>query len=392
MSSRRTVIAARLAARRYGREPRRGAPTGARVAVLSPAPKGSFGDEAMLLAATAALEERGMEPLVIDVRTGSSYRPAYGSPRGVAQRTDSAAAVLMIGADVLDGAYGPVVPTSGLRLLRRAKAQGANAAVVGFSWRDNAPAWACRSLRLADREGVMVVPRDARSAARVSDVLGRTVQPAADLAILLPASASPATATCEAFVAEEHRAGRRVFGLNLSSYLTTSRRSARLDSWADVVVKGVGEGVSWVIVPHDDRGSWTDRLAGDELVARLPPDVRRRVAVADVTGPTEAKAVVASLDGLMTERLHLGIGALSSAVPAAVANYQGKVEGVFELFGMPEELMIGASSEGDDVALGYRTLANQSPALRQELSRQAASARQLALQNLVPVIPVGIGT
>jgi polysaccharide pyruvyl transferase WcaK-like protein len=104
------------------------------------------------------------------------------------------------------------------------------------------------------------------------------------------------------------------------------------------------------------------------------------------TGAREAKALVGYLDLLVTGRIHLGVAALGSGILAAIAAYQGKVEGLLRHFALPElvidrEVYLSPGRLAARVEVTISRLAELTEGVRRNLPR----LRVLALQNFAYV-------
>jgi len=339
------------------------------VLVVPPAGPGSLGDEAMLLALVDGLRARGARARV-----------------AAAARAGRPAGVVAVGADVLDGFYGPEPAIERVRLLTEAARAGLPTAVVSASLNEAPHPLALRALRRlpADTRLCWRDPASLRRAQRLLERPGRLV---ADLAFLLAPRDDGAGAAL-GWIAARRADGGRVVGVNANGLVerlcpdwapgATAGLHARL-------VRELLEGrddLSVLLVPHDRRAQADDAALARGVRGLLPARLGGRCAVAEGLGAAQAKAVCARLDLVVTGRMHLGIAALGAGTPAVCMDYQGKVAGLYEHVGLTGlSFLPGDLREPGAVAsLALEALGRRD--LRGRLRGALARVRRLARGNL----------
>lgn len=330
--------------------------------IVAPTSPGSLGDEAMMSALSAQLAARGFERLRVAVwqsgdewwgdggRLGCIQLPQAGLGPWIrfAHRIREAAALWVVGADVLDGSYG-VRPA--LRLLGAADLAGRlglRTTVIGSSFGTTAHLLTVRFLgRLCRR--VRVLARDCYSKRRLDEALCRPVPLVADIAFLLPPAkpeASPLLGEICGWIRQQRQAGARlVVGCNLNPLPLAQARHGvgpLVEAYRETLERLDREDgpISVVLVPHDRRQPHGEISALWALGDVLPPHVARTTVLLEKpTTAAEAKAIIGECDLVLSGRMHLAIAALGSGVPVASLAYQGKCEGLFAHFDL-EDLVL----------------------------------------------------
>jgi polysaccharide pyruvyl transferase WcaK-like protein len=242
----------------------------------------------------------------------------------------------LIGADIVDGFYSPLTTLLRLSAAQTFAYAGCDARIISFSFcATPAPSVAELWRRLPPSLGLLV--RDPESQRRLSALLGREVQQAADLAFLLE---SDDTGTEEHlhWIAAEQARGQRVVGIGVNALLVDAAgRRALARVLANLATRD--QHLSLLLVSHDFRAKSSDLEAARDTLSHLPRELLPRVSViAREYGPRQLKAIAKRLDAVVSGRMHFSIAALSQGVPAFCFRYQGKVEGLLELVGLAREL------------------------------------------------------
>jgi polysaccharide pyruvyl transferase WcaK-like protein len=334
------------AARRAGKD----------VFVLPASTPGSLGDAAMLCGLQELLGRAGHRPLryfgyrdpdewVGEMAGGSAGRlPASVLDFARFPRRAQDLGVLYVnGADVLDGKYSLERSLQRLHLAKFVAELGRPVTITGFSLREDLPPAIALAFR-ALPHSVRLCARDPRTHARLATLLGREAVQVADLAFLMKPHAAGAY---ELGVLERlqraRQEGKRLIGfcLNLHAIQLPAADDAQRAEQAVQCMTRAWQAIKRrhpdshpVVLPHDFRGRFSDVVLGERFVreAGLADDTVIRV---DRHCSAQAlKSFCATLDVLVTGRMHCGIAALGGAVPVVFFNYQGKVDGLLEMFGL----------------------------------------------------------
>jgi polysaccharide pyruvyl transferase WcaK-like protein len=323
--------------------------------VLPPVPPGGFGDQAVVNGARSAVAAiYPSAPFGIGAhrrgdasRWGADYATEvnlsswFARPRLTGWVSLSRAALqfdrmMFIGTDVFDGSYSD--PDCWVRVVRAAHFLGIETRVVSFSCSASPKAGAVRTLRRLP-SATRLLSRDPLSQTRVESLLGRSVEPCADLAFLLRRSSNPPDLLIDRPGLFEAQ-GRRI-GLNINPDLL--KRAAGLTIEESVgaasllVIALVREmKLSVILIPHDLRGQPNELALAHMIVAKVPASIAERCAISTARTAADVKTLTSSLDLVVTGRMHLAVAALGVATPVLCASYQDKVEGLFERCGVPE--------------------------------------------------------
>jgi polysaccharide pyruvyl transferase WcaK-like protein len=253
-------------------------------------------------------------------------------------------AMFALGADVLDGKYGAALVCRLAGYCSHAAQIGLPTTILGFSFSESPRRPAVLALSGLNPR-VRVNVRDARSLDRVLRRTGVQATLSADIAFLL----QPVPCNGEevhAWIQKMRQEGRTLVGVNLNSH-AFAVPLAQLGP--DVFIEGVRQqlhevGVqnrlAFVLIPHDFK----TRSGDVQLLTRLEQALLSggfpQVIYTEQHAPASIKALVGSLDLVLTGRMHLAIAALGMGTPTLCIAYQDKFEGLFEHFGLdPKELL-----------------------------------------------------
>ncbi|WP_291478537.1 glycosyltransferase [Corynebacterium sp.] len=327
-----------------------------RVRVVLPASHGSFGDEAMGLVAAASLREllddaavgtatgtgvdlvvpgdaepwRRLVPEGVDVLPLGGLTAGRGTvPTATTVRELASGPLVVIGADTLAGDYELALLATRVRMLNVAAAAGHAAALVNFSLPATVHPAAARILRRLDRS-VVVRARDALSARRAADILGREVPCTPDIAALLepaPGTGRPVEDGVRkapvVFVPNAHLGG--MYGVGTDHLVTLWQELGRR-------MREQGDGRPVEVVVHDVRDSVGDVELGRRIVGALA-EVGVDATMTVPATAAEAKAAIAAAAYCVSARMHACVAALSSGVPTVGIGYVGKFSGQFDWYG-----------------------------------------------------------
>lgn len=254
---------------------------------------------------------------------------------------------LIMGADVMDGHYSPVMS---LRMLIAADLMaryGVDSRFLGFSLNAQVPFLVKAAFRGLNTK-VKINLRDPISLDRFNKIVGRGGNLVADTAfLLLPEIKTHEPLKIIEWIAAQKRLGKIVLGINfhpmLFSKINTNEKTQKLARSLAVSMFNIQSyiNISWILIPHDDRVNVGDILALEKLLLQLPEEVKR--STYRVLVPPEAKeikAIVGELDGVVTGRMHLAIATLGQGVPVITFDYQGKFEGLMRHFRFPDWLVV----------------------------------------------------
>lgn len=248
--------------------------------------------------------------------------------------------VALVGADMIDGCYSESGSLWLLRLLESAALTGSCTELIGCSFNEDAPESIVDALSGLSAQ-VHLRARDAVSLDRLVRRSSARVELTADVAFLLrPDEEGPSAARAIQWIKKQKNSGKTVLGINLSKSVVDLRLS---DSPAEcvrllatVLRSLLSEvSVSVLLIPHDDRGEWSDCALAAGVAALLQAEFPDRVSVVEFPiSAAEIKGIAGYLDAVFSGRMHLAIACLGRGTPVACFDYQDKFEGLYQHFGL----------------------------------------------------------
>jgi len=326
-------------------------------------------------------EELGLVP--VRIPEGAGFLPALKA-RLAAHGIDAAAA---LGADAVDGSYDVLAAIRMLLALDLATRMGLPAAVLGCSF-TRRPSWLQRRLWPPLDPRIHFHLRDADSLRRFTDHTRRAGRLVADVAFLLePAAPDPAA---RAWIEAQRAAGRAVLGLNLHpTLLGIAEMDPSGPAAGDLVAMLADfartEQVAWLLVVHDHRGAYGDGALLGPWARTLAGRIGDQVRYLDGGVPSDSiKGLLGHLDGVVSGRMHLAIGALGMGVPVLAIVYQDKFQGLFRHFGLGEELLLDPQLLQRPAALreAIQAFLGRRDALRAQIASRLPAVRELAARKL----------
>lgn len=366
---------------------------------------GSKGDEAMMTAVAQQLRGR-MPGLLVGVITASPAASAHARRLGYVpveawswwlarggRRIDAFApdALVVLGADVMDGYYNPVFSTRVLLMADAASRRGVRVTLLGFSFNDH-PVESLRPIFDGLSRAIAVHVRDPLSLDRFRRFSTTPAELVADAAFMLEPDASTDTVASVRAWAERRRAGGdAVLGFNIHPMLITRATEQQVDrlianAVAALQAVAAQRRVSFLLIPHDYRGASGDMACLAPIHHRLAQALNDSLML--VTGKQSAaqlKAVSGLVDGLVTGRMHLAIAGLGMGRPVAAMTYQDKFHGLFDHFNLPRRFVLAPEALMEEGRLESLMLdfIDSLPELERQVAQCAASVQDAASRNLV---------
>lgn len=330
--------------------------------LIAPAGWGSVGDEAMIRACAQYLHADGVDQVLIISATAppilapDEEYPAYceelhlpdwgtleAAVKQYREQLRESSEVYCLGADVLDGRYDVRSSRLRLALVLDAAKVCPRTTILGFSLHP-AIEPACVQAFRALGERVDLCLRDPVSF-EVARGLGLSrIRQTADVAFLLAPEKTVRTAKIESWIRGERDMGRRVIGLNVSKQILgkdDDTRHVAVAAHREAIEQlCLDDGVSFVLIDHDRRPTQDDRQSLLEVVDGISPEVREHVtSIGEYLRATEIKFICGMCDTILTHRLHLAIAGLGMGTPSIAVSYQGKVAGLYDLFGWSDGML-----------------------------------------------------
>lgn len=293
-----------------------------------------------------------------------------------------------LGADIVDGRFGPRIPALMLIAADLAARAGVPSSILGCSFGEE-PARELKAVFRRMDPRVRLNIRDPISLRRVQAFAPVKPRLVADAAFALQPGQPDAAAA--AWIAQQRAAGRKVVGVNAHAMLVRNPDAAWVEAMAASLAQALGEvaarhDVSWMLLPHDYREHFGDLAC----LTRLDQLLQERGDVPawllrGVHSAADLKALVGRLDGVITGRMHLAIAALGMGVPALGLTYHDKFEGLFSHFELPSSFLLPPAIFADPAELARRidAFVMAMPSLATVIERRHAAVMELARQNFV---------
>ncbi|AYM59356.1 polysaccharide pyruvyl transferase family protein [Agrobacterium fabrum] len=331
---------------------------------------GSIGDDAMITATVQHARERNPD-VDIDVLLEGAHASELVRQRGFnpvdifgdvdfiaalcnqfeARRYDC---VVVIGADVMDGYYHPLVTAKLLASADLAAAAGIKNVILGFSF-NQTPHPSLALFYSALHPGVSINVRDPVSFGRLKLFAKTNAALVADSAFSL--IASEADADTRSWIARKRAEGYRVMGFNLHPMLFKNADRSQIET---IIKRGAealryvadARPVCWLLIPHDYRDGFGDQSCLQAIADLVLPSLEDRVRYLEGEWPaTVLKGVTGQLDGIVSGRMHLAIAGLGKGVPVICIAYQGKFEGLYQHFSLSSSDLLSPSTFYTDEGL-----------------------------------------
>lgn len=259
-----------------------------------------------------------------------SGRPRVGfrPTRRLVRLIRGASSVSIIGADILDGGYGPRESIARSFALEVSAILGVPSRVLGFSWNARPHPMAASYLLRASRSSALLA-RDPSSFARLEALGMQNVTLVADTVFAL--DVDQPVPEVDSWL--KGRAGKKLFILNVSGLI---RRNVDLtDEYRQIVDKVITAGYCVIVLPHVFREGDDDLDACKDFVSILPPSPDVQLMEKKLS-PSEVSWLGSQAELVLTGRMHLAIMAFRRGAPAIVLSTQGKVSGLMSMFHLPE--------------------------------------------------------
>ncbi|WP_161965412.1 polysaccharide pyruvyl transferase family protein [Rhodococcus sp. P1Y] len=226
----------------------------------------------------------------------------------------------VIGADVMDGRYFPTSSIARCSILAASQRAGQTTAVFGFSWSAEPVTSAVTAMRYLGKSQSTLYVRDPISRDRLVSLGVENTVGVADLVFSLQSAKH-----------SDEEQGSTVV-VNVSGLVSGAGVEATV--YVKLVDELVERGYTVLVLPHVIRPGDSDLDAQAALRSLRPPNAS--VDYIDrLLDPLDVKAIVRKCRFVVTGRMHLGILSLSEGVPAAIINTNGKAEGLYSLFELP---------------------------------------------------------
>lgn len=300
--------------------------------------------------------------------------------------------VILLGADCMDGFYSPFVSLTLIALHELFSLTGnIKSRLMGFSFNNTPYQPICRAFDSLSSD-VCINLRDPISLQRFKKQIRINAGLVADVAFLLtPDYDFDGYKKLREWTTLRHQAqGQYVIGFNFHPMLRKygDVNGIRKDAlaMAEILAEILrqNKNIHFVIIPHDNRNKLTDNIMlgtiSNELSRMGLPE--RFYYDPLVYRASQIKALCGLIDGLVSSRMHLAIAALGQGKSVMAATYQGKFEGLFRHFDLPEDYLLSPddfiSSNMIDCFFNY---INHLPQLTQQVQSRLNHVMELSNKN-----------
>jgi len=257
-----------------------------------------------------------------------------------------------------------------------------------------------RSWNRLDRR-VQVSVRDPNSVNRLAAI--RRVPPTlvADVAFLLkPEIVTEQGESAENWIQRETLKGRSIVAINISkqSLRNLSKQHTgnlpKIHDSLEYISRAIADlaaqapMISFLLLPHDFREPNSDYSLLENLNENLSSRGLSSYIVTQGIGPKDIKRLLGLCDLLFTGRMHAAIAAAGAQTPVLALGYLDKFEGLFEMLGIPSDVVDTSRLDGKDpkrLANIMRNGLNNSSVTRETLSDTADSIKKLAVGNFANI-------
>lgn len=369
---------------------------------------GSVGDQALFGGLMKLLQQTGIRrarvlcrpnitlPLVNGLKLEAI--PLWGrisQARLLAGELAGARALIVVGADTLDGFYSRFESLLKLGIAAFTARQQIPTVLCSFSFNDQPDRATVEAFKTLP-PSVSLLPRDSLSCDRLVKLVGDRVQLTADLAYLLePAKSSDLDTTLSEWLAADNYLGEGpVIGWNLSPHslkLLSHEQQERAAACSAVAITRLvtEHDASVVLIPHDFRPDAGDPAMLLDIYSRLPATAQHRVLLAQ--GPysaSDVKQVCSRFDLILTGRMHLMISALDRGVPVIAIEYQGKFSGALAHFHLGQEQLLEPENVCDADQLFNKVYArlNDMAATRTQINDHRPAVKAMSSKIMTDIV------
>ncbi|WP_170206083.1 polysaccharide pyruvyl transferase family protein [Klugiella xanthotipulae] len=278
------------------------------------------------------------------------------------------------GTDTMDGGH-IAASLARLSLCNLARRAGVPTAVLGFSWRPDVPrvvADACVGISGHST----LYPRDPQGFRRLEALGAQNLTQAADVAFAHQKSVRPSGPLGD-WLDECERTATPFIVLNISGLI--ARGIDQRPEYRRIVEQVQSLGLSILYLPHVIRPGDSDLEPCVELFEECgrPRDYLQRMLLS----PEQVQYLAVRAEFSISGRMHLSILSLNNGTPAITLATAGKVEGLCELFRLPELTVQPVPGFGEAVAHRAVELTRGRAEVRSRIAQGLPSVRAQSLRN-----------
>ncbi len=139
--------------------------------------------------------------------------------------------------------------------------------------------------------------------------------------------------------------------------------------------------VGYIILPHvmTPNGKMDDSIFSDQLMANLNAEC---IVAESGLSPSEIKYVIATLDGMVSFRMHGSIAALDSFVPTISISYSHKTYGLHEKLDLTDWVVECDSDMNRNLSIKMARLIKESSKIREHIKHVIPKIREQSAKNV----------
>lgn len=275
----------------------------------------------------------------------------------------SCAAVIIVGADIMDGKYGDRTSVLRWDLAKWSAKRSIPTALYSMSW-NTAPTQAARDAVIeANLQGVRIFTRDALSLERLNTI-GVKAELACDISFLRSDQKEP-----DAEVVDRFATNSKKVLVNVSDWVTNDE--VMFDTIKDAL-NSLSSDYEIFYVPMVHYGANTDTDACQKLSEHVSGWVLPKLPT-----PSELRWMAARSEFSISARMHCCLIGFNAGLPSIGLEYQGKFQGAFKVLGL-ERFAIQPENFVAQFVPAFAEITSNSASLRGAITSQLVDIQQSA--------------
>ena len=279
----------------------------------------------------------------------------------------SCSAVLIVGADIMDGKYGDRTSVLRWNLARWLASKSVATSLFSMSWNAQPTPAALIAAKAASKAGVKIFARDEISLGRLRND-GLIAEFASDVSFLRRDQVEPDSVV----VAHFAKSTKKVL-VNVSDWVTDNHEmfEGLVES-----LKSLPSDYELIYIPMVHYGANTDTAACEKLSNSVPGWILPKLPT-----PAELRWMAARSEFSISARMHCCLIGFAVGLPSIGLEYQGKFKGAFQTFGM-ERLAILPEEFATTFPAAFAEVRSSSGELRALITSKIA---EIAISSQAPI-------
>jgi len=320
---------------------------------------GSFGDQAMMVALIRKIREKyenakitlfntynSVDDKIISLQYEEDVVNIFPKNDLVTDFIDTISdcdAVFLVGADVLDGAYGLNASLCYYKLMDIAQKLGKTVHVQGFSFNNTADPILLSAVKTISKHVPLKV-RDIDSFNRLKKIGCKHLVQVADMGFSF--DETPYKKSLFAYELYDHLLEAKQYnGKTLIGIHVYMKKSEDYKTFIQKLIYSLKQfpNVFAVLLPHDKRCFGDEKYSDDEMNSMLERELTKEgiecINANKLRNEIDVKYILGLIDLVITCRMHLAIASLSKNVPVISFGYQDKFKGLYKFYKFKHNLL-----------------------------------------------------